>query len=152
MDVLHPQVDAAGADGLAQTVVGVVLVVGKYLLPAVDQAGGHGLGPDVHQPPLVQQIAVQIGPAGLNGVQQVLAPGHQQPHDGAFLLRHRPEDPLRLHPPQQHRPAAGEEASEPVHLRPRMVERRDAEENVLTGLAVVALLGLAGADQGPVVM
>ena len=54
VDIVNTQMDAAGADGLGKAVVGIVLVVGENLHPPVDQTGRHGLGADVHQPPLVQ--------------------------------------------------------------------------------------------------
>ena len=41
-------------------------------------------------------------------------------------------------------------AAEPVHLCPGVVEGRDAKKDVPPGLAVVVLLRLAGAGQGPV--
>ena len=63
-DVLHPQVDAAGADGFAETVVGIVLVVGEVLQPVLDKGGGDRLGPDVHQPPLgeLEVLDFQLSP------------------------------------------------------------------------------------------
>ena len=76
-------------------------------------------------------------------VEDVLRPRHEEPHDGALLLGRRADDPLGLHAAQQDRPAADEEAAEPVHLRAGVVERRDAEEDVVVRLAVVGLLHLA---------
>ncbi len=52
VDVLDAKVNAAGADGFGETVVGVILMVGKVLLPALDERRGHGLGADVHETPL----------------------------------------------------------------------------------------------------
>lgn len=95
---------------------------------------------------------IQVDPAGVDGVEQILAPRHQQPDDGTLLLGDRPENPLGLHAPQEHRLAAGDEAAEPVHLGAGVVEGRDQQEHVLAGLMVVVLLGLAGAEQRPMVM
>ena len=152
VDVVHAQVHAAGADGLGQAVVGVVLVVREDLEPAVDEAGRHGLRADVHQPPLVKVIVVQVHTAGLDGVQQVLRPGHQQPDDGALFLGDGAQDPLGLDAAQQHGLAARQQRAEPVHLGAGVVQRRDAQEHVVAGLAVVVLLHLAGAHQRAVVV
>ena len=140
--------DAARAGGLAESVVGVVLVMGKDPQPAADQAGRHRLRPHMHQPPLVQQIVAQVHPSVVNRVENVLHPRHQQPDDGAFFLGHSPQNPLRLHTAQQHGLASGDERAEPVHLGPRVVKGRNAEKHVLPGLAVVLLLHDAGLGQG----
>ena len=146
-DVLHAEMDAAGAEGFAQAVVGIVLVMREMLLPAGDQARRDRLRTDVHQPPLVKHIVLFFKPAALQVDQDVLRPGNQQPHDGAFFLADGTEDPFGLYTAQQHRLAAGDQAAEPVHLGPGVVQRRDAEENVVPGLAVVLLLGKAGVHQ-----
>ena len=146
-DVVHAQMDAARANGLGQAVVRVVFVVREIFEPALDKARRHGLRADVHEPPLVEQVVVKIDAAGLDRVENVLRPGHEQPDDRAFFLRDGPQDPFRLHAPQQNGLAARDQTAEPVHLRARVVERRDAEENVVFGLAVVMLLGHAGTDE-----
>ena len=92
--------DAAGADGFAQAVVGVVLMMREIFHPAVNQAGRHWLRADVHEPPLIQKIIVQIDPPGLDCIQQILRPGHEQPYNGTFFLGHRTQNPLRLYAAQ----------------------------------------------------
>lgn len=83
-DVVHAQMDAAGANGLGQAVVRVVFVVREIFEPALDKARRHGLRADVHEPPLVEQVVVKIDAAGLDRVENVLRPGHEQPDDRAF--------------------------------------------------------------------
>jgi len=116
----------------------------------VDERRRHGLRADVHEPPLVEQIVAEVDAPGVHGVEQILRPGHEQPDNRAFFLGHGPENPLGLHAAQQHGLAAGDEAAEPVHLRARMVEGRNAEEHVVARLAVVFLLRDAGGGQRPV--
>ena len=140
--VAHAQVHAAGAGRFAQAVVRVVVMVREHLEPALDQRRRHRLRADVHEAPLRKSVVLQVHGARFDGVEDVLRPRHQQPHDGAALLAHRLQDPFRLDPAQQHRAAAGDEAPEPVHLGARVVERRDAEEDVVAHLAVVLLLHL----------
>ena len=144
VDVLHAEVHAARADGLGKPVVGVVGVVGEALQPAVDEARRHRLGPHVHEAPLGQFVVVRVDVPALDGLEDVLHPGHQQPHDGDLLVGDRLEDPFRLGAPQEHALAAGQQAAEPVHLAAGVVERRDAEERVAAGLAVMVLLALGG--------
>ena len=144
VDVVDAQVDAAGAGGLGQAVVGVVLLAGEDLEPVPDQALGHGLGADVHEAPLGQLVVGRVDLALLDGEQDVLRPGHEQPHDGAALVRHGAQDRLGGHAAQQDRAAANQEAAEPVHEGSRVVERRDAQEHVVVGLRVVVLLHLRG--------
>ena len=138
----NPQVDAAGADGFAEAVIGVILVMGEIFHPPLDEHGRHRLGADVHEPPLIQLVVLQLHVPAVQSVQDVLGPGDQQPHDGALLLVHRLQDPLRADAAQEHRLAAGNEAAEPVHLGARMVQGGHAEEAVLPRLPVVGLLHL----------
>ena len=152
VDVLHAQMDRAGADGFRKAVVGVVLVVGEQLHPPVNHAGRHRLRADVHKPPLVQHVVVGVDAARLDGFQQVLTPGHQKPDDGAFFLGDGPENPLGLDAPQQNGLAAGVEGTEPVHFCAGVVQGRDAEEHVVPGLAVVGLFCAAGGHQCAVLM
>ena len=152
VDVLHAQMHRAGADGFGQAVVGVVFVIGEDLLPALDQALGHGLGADVHQPPLGKPVIGQIHLAAFDGVQDILGPGHQQPDDGAFFVGHRLQHVLGLGAFEQHRLAAYQEGAEPVHLGAGVVEGRDAQEDVVVGLAVMGLFHPAGMDEAFVVM
>ena len=143
---------AAGSDGLAQAVVGVILVVRELLLPALDERRRHRLCADVHQPPLGQLILIHIHGAGIDGIQDILGPGHQQPDDGALLLGDCSENHLRLRSLQEHGLAAGHERTEPVHLRAGVVQRRDAEEHVVPACAVVNLLHLGGMHQTLVIV
>ena len=150
--IFNTQMDTAGTDGLGQAVVGVILMVGEHLHPTADQAGGHGLSADVHQSPLIQAEFAQVCTAVIDGVQQVLGPGDQQPDDGALFFGHGPEDPLRLDAPEQHGLGAGQEAAEPVHLGAGVVEGRNAQEHIVTALGMVVLLGQAGMDQSLVLV
>ena len=122
-------------------------MVREVFEPALDEAGRDRLRTDVHEPPLVEQIVLKIDAPGFDGVQNVLRPWNQQPDNGAFFLRDCPQDPFRLHAAQQHGLASGNQTSEPVHFRPRVIERRDAEEHVVLCLPMVMLLGHAGADK-----
>ena len=148
VDVVHAQVDAARAGGLGQAVVGVVLVVGEVAHPVLDEGGGHRLGADVHQPPLGQLVVLQLQVTPVQGGQNVLAPGHQQPHDGAALLGDGVEDGLGGVALEQDGLAAGEQGAEPVHLGAGVVQGRDAQEHVLVGGLVVDGLHPGGLEQG----
>jgi len=149
-DVLDAEMDRAGPRGFAQPVVGVVVVVRKHRLPALDQARRHRLRADVHQPPLREFVFLELDVAAFDGVENVLRPRHQQPDHGAAFGGNRVNDPLRTGPLEQHRPAPDQETAEPVHLRPGMIQWRNAEEGVFAGLAVVILLGLASVHQAAV--
>ena len=152
MYILNTQMDTAGADGLGQAVVGVVIVMGEDLHPAADQAGGDGLSADVHQTPLGQAELAQIHATVIDGIQQILSPGNQQPDDGALFFGHGPEDPLRLDTPEEYGLGTGQEATEPVHFGAGVVEGRNAQEYIITALRMVVLLGQAGADQSLVLV
>ena len=152
MDVLHAQVDTARASGLGQAVVGVVLVVGEILLPAADERGGHGLGADVHQLPLVQLVVGQLDVAPVQSVQNILRPGHQQPDDGTLLVGNGLENDLRGGPLQQHGLAPGKQAAHPVELCAGVVQGRDAEEGIVMLDVMVLLLHLRGLGQAAVLM
>ena len=152
VDVVHAEVDAARAHGLREAVVGVVLLVGEDRKPALDQALGHGLGADVHEAPLVEAVVGQVHAALLDGDEDVLGPGHEQPHDGAALVRDGLQDSLWRDAAQKHTAAAGQKAAHPVHAGARVVERRDAEKYVVGGLAVVGLLHLGGLGEALVVV
>ncbi len=69
-----------------------------------------------------------------------------------MLLGDGAENPFRLHAAQEHGLAAREEAAEPMHLRARVIQRRDAEKDVLMRLAVVVLLDQTGMIERAVVM
>ena len=118
VDVVHPQVNAARAGGLGQAVVGVILVVREIGQPVADQRGGDRLGPDVHQPPLGEPVVLQLQVPPVQGGQDVLAPGHQQPDNGAALGGHRVENGLGAVPLQQDSPAAGKQGADQCILAP----------------------------------
>ncbi len=124
--------------------------MGEHLQPALDEGGGHGLGTDVHQPPLGKLIIFQLHIPALDGVQHVLGPGHQQPYDGAFFIAGSFQHPFRLGALEQHRLAAHHEAAEPVHLGTGMVQRRNAQEHIVVGLSVVGLLRFHGVGEAAV--
>ncbi|MPN42569.1 hypothetical protein SDC9_190126 [bioreactor metagenome] len=149
-DVLDAEMNRAGAGGFAQPVIGVVFVVWKDRLPAFDQAGRHRLGADVHQPPLRQLVFFELDLPPFDGVEDILRPRHQQPDHRTALGGNGADDPLRLRPFQQHRPAPDQEAAEPVHLRAGVIERRDAKKGVFAGLPMVVLLNPAGMYQAAV--
>ena len=150
VDVLDAEVHRARSDGFAEAVVGVVVVLREDGLPALDEAGRHGLRADVHQAPLVELVVLQLHVAAFDGVQDVLRPRHEQPHHGAVLLGDRADDPFGLDAAQEHGLAADQETAEPVHLRAGVVQRRDAEERVFAGLSVVLLLHDAGVHEAAV--
>ena len=137
----------AGADGFAQTVVGVVIVFREDALPAFDQARRHGLRADVHQPPLVELVIFQLDLAAVDGVQNVLRPWDQQPDDRALFFGDRADDPFGFDALEQDRLAADQETAEPVHLGAGMIKRRDAQEIIFAGLPVMLLFHRAGVHQ-----
>ena len=152
MYILHAQMYTAGTYGFTQPIVGVIQMMWEMFFPALDQTGRNRLGSDVHQPPLLQQIMLHIHFPGIDGVQKILRPWHQKPHNGTLFLRDRPQNPLRFHAPQQHRLAARNQRTEPVHFRPGVIEGRNTEEYILPFLSVVVLLRLAGGAERLVIM
>ena len=101
----------------------------------------------MHEAPLGQLVVLDLQVPPVQGGQDVLTPGHQQPHDGALLPGHRVKDGLGGVALQQHRPASGEQRAEPVHLGPRVVQGRDAQEHVLVLGLVVDGLHPGGLEQ-----
>ena len=152
MDILHAEVYAAGADGLGKTVVRVVLMMREYFFPAFDQGRRNGLRADVHEPPLVEAVVLELDVPAVNGVENVLRPRHEQPDDRRLFLRDGADDPFRRDTAKDHCAASGEQTAEPMHLRSGMIEGRDAEEHVVARLSVMVLLHTAGGDQGEVLM
>ena len=122
--------------------------MGEIAHPVLDEGGGHRLGADVHQPPLGQAVVLQLQLTTVQGGQNVLAPGHQQPDDGAALVGDGIEDGLGGVALEQDGPAAGEQGAEPVHLGAGVVQGRDAEEYVLVTGLVVDGLHPSGLEQG----
>ncbi|MPN57034.1 hypothetical protein SDC9_204728 [bioreactor metagenome] len=106
----------------------------------------------MHQPPFVEVVAAEVYFSAVRRVKQILSPGDEQPDDGTFLFRNGAQYPLGLYAAEQHGAAAGNEASEPVHLGSGMVKRRYAEKYVVARLAVVLLFADAGGDKRPVIM
>ena len=152
VDVLDPQMDTSRSQGFGQTVVGVIVVVREVFLPAADHGRRYRLCTDVHQPPLVEFEILQVEITSIQGIQDILSPGHQQPYDGALLLGDGVENVLRLGPLQQDRLATRDQAAKPVHLGTGMVERRDAQEHIVPGLPMMGTLHLAGVHEGLVLM
>ena len=118
----------------------------------MDQALGHRLGTDVHQPPLVQLVVAQFQFAAVQCGQDILCPRHQQPYDRALFAADRLQDRLGPGALQDDGLTAGDQTAEPVHLRAGMIQRRNAQEAVVLGLTVMGLLHPCGMDQAPVLM
>ena len=152
VDILHAQVDATGADGLGEAVVGIIRLAGELFLPTLDQGGGDGLGADVHEPPLGEAVFVHIQVSAVNGVQDILRPGNQKPDDGGSFLGDGLEDPLGADAAEEDGLTAGHQGTEPVHFGAGVVEGGDTEEDVVAGLTVVGLLGLGGGHEGAVIV
>ena len=94
VDILHTQMDTAGAGGFRQAVVGVVFMMREVFEPAADQAGRNRLGTDMHQAPLAELVILHFEFSGIQGCQDILGPGHQQPYDRAAFIGDRAEDGL----------------------------------------------------------
>ena len=109
------------------------------------RAGGTGCAP-----PLVKAVVRKVHVPAIYRIQYVLRPRHEQPYDRAALLAHAPKYPLGLNPLEEDGLAAHKETSEPVHLCAGVIQRRDAEENVVLRLPVVLLLHLARMHQATV--
>ena len=144
--------NTARSERLAETVVRVILMMGEYLHPPVDKARRNRLCADVHEPPLVKQIMIEVDPTRINGVKYILRPRNKKPDYRAFLLRDRSENPFGFNSPEDNRLSARKQTAEPVHFCARVVERRNTEENVVLRLTVVLLLGQAGAVKSLVTM
>ena len=152
VNVFNAQMYAAGSDGLGKAVVGIILMIREVILPVFDQTLGNRLGTDVHQPPLIQLVILQLQLAVIDGQKKILCPRNQQPYDGAFLLGHGLQDEFRARSFQEDSLAAGEKTSEPVHLGAGVIEGRDAQEHVVPVLAVMSLFHFAGVRQGTMLM
>ena len=106
----------------------------------------------MHESPLGQTVLVHFDVPAVDAVQNVLRPRHQQPHDGGPLLGDGLQDPLGADTAEKDCLTARHQRAEPVHLRARVVQGRDAEEHVVAGLAVVGLLGAGGGHEGAVIV
>ena len=124
----------------------------ENLFPLGDQAARDGLGADVHEAPLVELVVLEPDRALLEREKDVLHPRHEQPHDRALLGADGVEDALGRHAAQEHGLRPADEAAEPVHLGAGVVERRDAQKDVVTRLAVVLLLHLRRLREAAVMM
>lgn len=104
MYVLHSKMHAAGADGLAQAVIGVVKMVRENAFPALYEAGRNGLRPDMHEPPLGKLVIGKVHLPAFDGVQKVLGPGYKKPDDGGFFVGHRLKYPFGPWTPRRSTP------------------------------------------------
>ena len=59
------------------TFYALVEEIRELLLPAAHEAGRYGLRADMHEPPLVEAVIVQIDLAVVDGIKDVLRPGHK---------------------------------------------------------------------------
>ena len=134
---------AAGAGRFGEAVVCVVLMLREIILPVPDQGGRNRLGADMHQPPLIQFIVGNLQLAPVEGIQDILRPRNQQPHDRALLIGDCFQDDIRLCPFQEHSLAAGPQRTHPVELRSGVIERRNAEEAVASPCVVMNRLHLS---------
>ncbi len=139
MDILHSQVNTPGADRLAQTIVGIIEMMREILLPAPDQAGRNRLCAYMHQSPLGKIIILKPHLSAFDSIQQILRPRDQKPYNGNLLFRYGFENPFRFNPTEQNRFAACHQTAKPVHFSPGMIEWRNTEKVVFTGLAMVLL-------------
>ena len=144
VDIAHAEVNAAGSDRLAQTVVCVIFVVREYRLPALDKGRGNGLSADVHQSPTAQVVFAEVDLTAVDSVKNILRPRNKQPYDRAALLAYGADYPLGAYSAQNNRLAARIKASEPVHLCARVIERRNTQKNVVLCLMMMSLLNLCG--------
>ena len=106
----------------------------------------------MHKSPLCERVILESEVAAVDAVKYILNPRNEQPNDSRLLVRRGLEHPLGLYAAEENCLAAREKRAEPVHLRARVIERRNAEENVVLGLRVVVLLGVAGGNESLVSM
>ena len=132
--------DAAGSGRFTQPVIGIVLHFGEIPFPVFYQAGRHRLRADMHQPPAGQVIIRQFQFAFVQRHQDILRPGYQQPDNRAPFLIYRVQNQFGADFGQNRGAAARQQAPQPVHFRPGMVERRYQDEIILTRLEMVLLL------------
>ena len=77
MNVFQSQMHATRTGGFREAVVGIVLMVREILHPALNEGRRHGLGADVHKPPLRKLVVLNAQFAPVERRQQVLTPRHQ---------------------------------------------------------------------------
>ena len=117
-------------------------MIGEVLSPPCYKARRNRLRPYMHKPPLRKLILAKVDIPSVNGIEYILCPRHQKPHYGTLLSRYGFDYRLRLGSLKQYCLTAHQEASEPVHLGSRMIQRRDAQEHIILGLTVMSLLYL----------
>ncbi len=143
---------APGSHGFGESVVGIVLMMWEVFQPASHQAWGDGLGPDVHETQLTQLVVLQLDVASVESIEDVLHPRNQQPDDRDLLVGDGLKYPFRFGASQEHPSTAREQATEVVHLAARVVERRDAQEVVITVLPMMGLLDDRRRHDAPMVV
>jgi hypothetical protein len=122
-------------------------VVGEYLFPSLNEGRRNGLCTNVHEAPSIESVLVKVNISAVNCIKNILCPRNEKPYDGGSLFGNSAKDPLGGYTLEDYSAAAADKASEPVHFRTGVIERRNAEENVIAALAVVLLLSLAGAEE-----
>ena len=120
--------------------------------PAADQALRHRLRTDVHESPLGELIIGKLQFPAVQGREDILCPWNQEPDNGTFFFGYGFQNGFRCGAFQKNGFAAGKQTAEPVHFRTGVIQRRDAEEYIVFGLAVVLLLDAAGMHQTFMVM
>ena len=146
-DVLHSEVHASGTYALAQPVIRVVIVPRKHFLPPLYEGGRHGLCADMHKPPPRKVVIGEVYLPAVYRVEYVLRPRHEQPDYGHLFLGHGLHYPSGTYAFEQYGAAARQETAEPMHLRPRVIERRHTQEDVVVRLRVMMLFRHGGAHQ-----
>ncbi len=81
VNISDTKVNAAGSYRLAESVVGVVLVIRENSSPALDKRGRNGLSADVHQSPAAQVVAREVDISSVYRVKDILRPRNEQPDD-----------------------------------------------------------------------
>ena len=59
---------------------------------------------------------IAVNASGIDSIQKILRPRHQEPDNGTAFFCNCPQNPLRLNAPQQDSLGAGQQRTEPVHL------------------------------------
>ena len=96
VDVFNAEMDGAWADGFAEAVVCIVVMMWEDLLPTFDKTGRHRLRANVHEPPLIKLVIGKDDFAAVDGVENVLRPWDEQPDDRALLFGNGADDPFGL--------------------------------------------------------
>ena len=90
------QMNTSGAGRFGKTVVGVILMIREVVLPVLNQGRRHRLCTDVHKPPLIQLIILQLHIARIERIQNILSPRHKKPDNGAFFIRNSRKNRRRI--------------------------------------------------------